>query len=330
MPSEALFVSMIPIGGVIAFLAAIAFLIGAAQDGKTAGTKADVVKHVYFYLTAFITLLIIVGAGATLLNVGMRTWVLTKADQVNDYRGTPPGLYVPSAVTAESEKSGNIPALDCTDKCAFTAADRTELQNWKQNYLSWKTAGPSSQTRATTTVAALSFLIVGVLAFWLHWRVIQKEQQQRGSGQPLVTRAIYFWAMALLGLLLSVIAGGFLLNVGLKAWLYPNAETASNTTKPVAMVSEQSGVDSIITCASACGFSADDVKLANDWKADYAAATSGTEISKSATRQSNVAMSLPFLLVGIPLFLYHWMTIRRKESSTNIPPTSQTPTITGD
>jgi hypothetical protein len=321
---------MIPIGGVIAFLAAIAFLIGAAQDGKTAGTKADVVKHVYFYLTAFITLLIIVGAGVTLLNVGMRTWVLTKADQVNDYRGTPPPLYVPTATTAETEKLGNTTILNCDDKCAFTASDKTELTNWKQNYTSWKAAGPSSQTRATTTVAALSFLIVGLLAFWFHWRVIQKEQQQRASGQPLVTRAIYFWAMALLGLLMTVIAGGFLLNVGLKAWLYPNADNSSSGSKPIAMVSEQAGVDSIIACATACGFSADDVQLANDWKADYERATGGTEISKSATRQSNVAMSLPFLLVGIPLFLYHWMTVRRKDQISDVPPTSSPAIKTGE
>jgi MFS family permease len=165
----------------------------------------------------------------------------------------------------------------------------------------------------------LSFFIVAVLAFWFHWRVIQKEQKNRADGHTLVTRAIYFWGMSLFGLLMVVIAGGFLLNVLLRTWLYPNLDTDTNT-KPAMVASQQTSVDSLINCASACGFTAEQVQLANEWKADYAEATTATEVTKTAKRQNDIAMSLPFVLVGIPLFIYHWMTVRRKQSPTDLPP----------
>lgn len=319
MTGDSFFLSLFPISGAMAFLAAIAFLIGAAQDAKTSGSKSDVVKHIYFYLTAFITLTIIVFAGAALLNVGLRSWALTKADDVNSFRGTPPPIYLSApASNPKADVLAGIVSTCTADTCTFTNQDKADVTTWQSNYQSWKQGTDASQTRATTTVTALSFLIVAALAFWFHWRIIQKEQKSRADGQPLVTRAIYFWSMSLFGLLMIVIAGGFLLNVLLRSWLYPSLDTGTNAMKPTAVASEQANIDSLISCGSACGFTEEQVQLARDWKVDYAAATSTTEVSKSAKRQSDVATSLPFVLVGIPLFFYHWRTVRRKQ--TGVPP----------
>ncbi len=313
------FGAFFPIGGGMAFLAAIALLIGAAQDAKASGSKADVVKHVYFYLTAFITLTIVVFSTVTLVNVGARSWVFTKADEVTNSRGTPPSIYLTSSADTEVKPATANTAKTCSTDCEFSEQDKLDVANWETNYRSWKDSMNLDRDRATATVTALSFLIVAVLAFWFHWRVIQKEEKNRADGHPLVTRAIYFWGMSLFGLLMIVIAGGFLLNVLLRTWLYPNLDS-STTSTPTPVVSEQASIDSLINCASACGFTDEQVQLAEEWKVDYAAATTTTEVSKTAKRQSDIATSLPFVLVGIPLFLYHWLMIRRKTSVPTPPP----------
>jgi hypothetical protein len=305
-----IFVAFIPIGGGMAFLAAVAFLIGAAQDAKQAGSKADVVKHVYFYLTAFITLLIVVFASVTLLNVGLKSWAFHKADDVANYRGTPPSFFLTSSTVQEKVQPTGLTCA--TETCTLTDADRQDLANWKQSYTDWKNQNDIQRMRATTTVVGLSFLIVGLAAFLFHWRVIQRERAKRTDGRPLVIRAIYLWSMALTGLLMLVISTGFLLNTVLRMWLYPNVDTTSNS-RPIAIISEQASVDSIITCGEKCGISNEDVSLARQWKADYTAATSGPTDMRAATRQNELATTLPFVVVGIPLFAYHWIAVRKRE-----------------
>jgi len=89
---------------------------------------------------------------------------------------------------------------------------------------------------------------------------------------------------------------------------------------------ETGAIDSIIACGSKCDISQADVQLAKDWKGDWQKYRD-LQTSNAGSAQNDLANSIPLLLVGLPLFWYHFARIRR-EGHDDTPSTLPTqPTI---
>ncbi|MFH0853145.1 MAG: DUF5671 domain-containing protein [bacterium] len=312
MPSEAIMILLLPIGGVLTVILAIALFIGAAQDNKTATSKTDIVKHIYLYLMSFVTLLTVVFSVATLLNVGVKSWILIKAEASESYDSQPPGLYLSESSEPVEAKTQST-TFTCAEGCEFTDQDLEQVGYWKSNYSNWRENTDIKNRRATATVTALSFLIVALITFIIHWRIVQKEYKSRKDGKPLVTRAIYMWTFVLVGLLMLLVSGGFLINTGLRATLYPDTYTQADY-RSTEISFDQMGVQSIVNCAEACDFTEEEVQMAEQWLVDNKEGVVDTDDTKVSKIQNEVASTTPFILVGLPLFIYHWVGVRKKKA----------------
>jgi hypothetical protein len=108
-------------------------------------------------------------------------------------------------------------------------------------------------------------------------------------------RTIYIYLFSLVGLVLVIIAGVRFIDMGLKAWVFTEADSyiQYEYERPVAI---KEGVPSETEELS------EEEKKANNEK------------RVSQQRQRDAASALAQLIIGLPLYLYHWrMASRRKD-----------------
>jgi hypothetical protein len=122
--------------------------------------------------------MVVIGC-SMLINIGLKTWVFTKADTQPQYASMP---MMPTAL----EKSGDVKTVEslvaCSDKCSLTAEQKTQLDQWLkdyqdarnseklQNFFDYKT-----QQRQSTAAQAIAFILVGLPLYLYHWVVIKKD-----------------------------------------------------------------------------------------------------------------------------------------------------------
>ncbi len=312
------------------FIMIVIFAIATVMEGKNTMRKGQVIRTLYFYLASLITLAIVVGSVVFLINLGLKAYLFPEANS-NSYYGPPSPVYLD---TTSTEASKPVPApgstiLQCTDGCSLTEAQKTNIQSWKTNYQNWKDneANPGARN-ARDAVAALSFLIVALPFFIIHFRMVQKSAREQDEDHS-VLRPTYFYFVSLSSLLMMVIAGGFLINIALKTWVFPAAgrfDDNSTQVYPTAEITsaEKGGVQSIVTCGETCGLDEETVSLAEQWSKDYDGWYAQQQ-KRSNTRQQQAASAIPYVAVGIPLFLYHWSVVRReakKNKDQVVPPPS--------
>ncbi len=322
MNSEVFFFPSIFASLGISFVALILLAVTAMHDAKQGGNKAAIVKRGYIYLVSFITLLLIGVSLINLLDLGLRSTVLTKADPMMGYYSSPPpGLYLTPASTKAEVAPAFQTNLTCDNGCTLTDAQKTDIKNWEQNYQSWQQSnGSATNRRAQSLVTPLSFLIIAGLAFLFHWRWVRKDRNEMDEASNL-TRSTYFTAMSFVWLLTLIISAGFLLNTTLRA-VIPGAEQSKVGISPMTVSStDQQAVESMVTCGEKCGLSASTIALAEQWKTDSTTWTERQNINQpSRDRQNALATELAFFIVALPLFWFHYRTawLKKKQS----PPTS--------
>ena len=117
---------------------------------------ASLIKTIYFYLVSFVTLMILIVNSAMLINLGLKTFIFTEAD---NYRYMPsPVCYAPVA------KDGAEPAKLSAEDCAKQNEDNAK--NEKNN---------RKADRQRETAENISFILVSLPLFAIHWRSARKR-----------------------------------------------------------------------------------------------------------------------------------------------------------
>lgn len=282
--------------------------------------KGTLIRSLYFYLTCLVTLGIVVGSLISLGSLSLRTWVFPDADSPVSTLGPPPIWYAPIAsdTAVAPVKEVTAPTLSCEQGCTLSESEKASLRDWSTSYSSWKQSfdNPDAQ-HARSAVSALSFLIVALPFFLIHFRIVQRDAQDPENETAI--RPIYFYFISLGALLMVVISGGMLINVALKTWVFPSASTQdtieSRSFPAQVATDEQAAIDSISACGTACGVEQDIIDQAEAWSSDYAAWSTLNNTSPD-TRQREASGALPFFIFGVPLFWYHWSMVRREAKNT--------------
>ena len=129
---------------------------------------------------------------------------------------------------------------------------------------------------------------------------------------PLI-RTIYLYLFALLGLVLLTIGGVRFVDMGLKAFIFTKAEEEQRliyqeppyTPYPVKRVEELQDEEEL---------SEEEKAAIKQWLADYKAWQEMESKTDYVTRRrhQDASLNLALILVGLPLYLYHWRIIRRE------------------
>lgn len=134
-----------------------------------------------------------------------------------------------------------------------------------------------------------------------------------------IIRTIYLYAFSLLGLILIIIAGVDFIDMGLKAFVFTQAEEQTRMYEyepPYAprkiMDHAEDGKSTIDGKLELTEEQMEDVEM---WLEDYADWKERQEkfdpiISR---RHRDASRNIAMLLVGFPLYLYHWAVIKKEE-----------------
>lgn len=286
----------------------IVFAIVAVVEGKHTQNKSKLIKQVYLYLVSILTLLISVVSIGFLINTGLKSSVLTKAEDFDRRSAMPQGLYLSSEKTEPS-------SLACTTECELSQEQKTQIESWTGDFQRWQDGQDVTARRQGDLVGSLSLLIVAVPLFVIHYRAIHKEHRQSTEAEKAdkVIRPTYFYIASFVGLGLIIVFGSMLANLLLKTYVFPKASSLDTSQNYPMGLTETSGITTIKNCADTCGLSTETVTAANEYETAYA---EWQDRDQSSGRfQSQLALDLAYLLVAIPLFWYHWVMIRRENRS---------------
>jgi dolichol kinase len=133
-----------------------------------------------------------------------------------------------------------------------------------------------------------------------------------------IVRTIYLYLFALLGLILVIIGGVKLIDLGLKVFIFKEADILIPPYPPVPPVadlnpSEKATKEKI----EKLEVTEEEKKSLQSWLIEYQRwqeFQSKIDYVKSE-RQKTAANSLAFIIVGLPIYLYHWSLIRKEKNS---------------
>ncbi len=122
--------------------------------------RRELIRTIYLYLFSLVGLTLVVIGSVRLVDLGLKTFVFTKADQI---------LIYPAYPRTEAPLPDSQKALSPEDE-----------EKFKQEQLKYEKESRASQ-RQRETSTSLAFLMVGIPLFWYHWRLIQKSKENNSG-----------------------------------------------------------------------------------------------------------------------------------------------------
>jgi hypothetical protein len=136
---------------------------------------------------------------------------------------------------------------------------------------------------------------------------------------PALTRSLYLYVAAFVGLMLLTVGGVRLVDLGLKVALFPAAEQEMrgySMPPPMTMAPERHGGP------READMTPEEREAWRAWLEENR--RQQEEMARvdpvASRRQREASRSLALILIGLPLYLYHWRTIRREQRLRREPP----------
>jgi len=133
--------------------------------------KHSLVRTIYLYLFALIGLVLLIIGAVNFIDMGLKAYVFTKADdQEKIYGVRPPAPYNLEKIEDLAESEG---ATELTEQ------ERALIRDWLVEYEEWQ----DEESRIDTVVSGrhreasnnLAMIIVGLPLFLYHWGIIKRE-----------------------------------------------------------------------------------------------------------------------------------------------------------
>lgn len=146
--------------------------------------KHPLVRTIYLYLFTLVGLALISFGAVRLVNVGLKLFVFTKADdQYHDMRKPP--LIMPRPFGEEITEEDFVAAIEkCEEQCELNEIQQRQLSNWLRDYRDWQNQPKvdfKMQQRQRESASALAAIIVGLPLYLYHWGIIRKEKHTTQS-----------------------------------------------------------------------------------------------------------------------------------------------------
>jgi len=127
--------------------------------------KAKLIKTIYLYLIAAVSLLFVAIGAGTLLNTGLKYYIFPAAEKRSYY-----------------ECNQQPPISPVISKEGTTEVQKTQIdellkdyENWKENQSGDKCINP---TRQNKIIDALTMIIIALPILLIHWKLIRKGKEE--------------------------------------------------------------------------------------------------------------------------------------------------------
>ena len=134
-------------------------------------TKAKLIKTIYLYLVAAVSLLFVAIGSGILLNTGLKFYLFPDAEKKSYYEcNNPPptSMSIPSKEGATEEQKAQLDVL------------LKDYENWKENSTGEKCVKPARQNKL---VDAITMVIIALPICLFHWRLIRKEKEEKEANE---------------------------------------------------------------------------------------------------------------------------------------------------
>ena len=139
--------------------------------------KTSVIRTVYLYLFALVGLTLIVIGAVGFLQMGLKMYVFTQADQDQYLRHVrPPTLPVKAPQITETENGEPTTAKGTVE---LSEEQKTAINNWIEDYKKWQEekekTDPITSDRHQDASRYLALILIGAPLYAYHWRIIRKS-----------------------------------------------------------------------------------------------------------------------------------------------------------
>lgn len=131
------------------------------------------IRTVYLYLFSLVGLVMMIIAGVSFIDMALRTFVFTQADeQERLFQKQPP---LPHGIERVEELK--------QPQSSLSEAEKATVSQWLEDYRRWQNESdridPVTAQRQRKASTNLAMIIVGAPLFLYHWSVIRKEAKGR-------------------------------------------------------------------------------------------------------------------------------------------------------
>lgn len=134
-----------------------------------------------------------------------------------------------------------------------------------------------------------------------------------------LVRKIYLYLFALIGLILMVIAGVQIINLGLKVFIFTQIEKQDSSYQKMSPCGpfSQEKVASLSVATTPVQLTEDEKVQMKNWLANYKIweEEQKTIDPITANRQRTASDALAMLIIGLPLYFYHWRVIKKETAN---------------
>ncbi len=149
----------------------------------------------------------------------------------------------------------------------------------------------------------LSILIIVILVIvgLIYLLRDDKASNSMQMSKTQIIKTVYFYLVSLIALMMVIFSTADLINLGLKIWVFPKADQQEYREPP---------------CKYMISHAPEKVETQETYEARLAECEANRmdpEEAQAIRNQKDAVRDISFLFVGIPLFLYHWIIIRREQ-----------------
>lgn len=135
--------------------------------------KNPFIRTIYLYLFTLIGLALVVIGSAGLVNLGLRSFIFTKADE--EERVTSKTVFY-SPLSVEKATS-----LSEGEEVLLTEEERAAVKRWISDYKEWEEKDKNRDyvgaRRSRDVSQNLAFILVGLPLYLFHWNLIKKDRE---------------------------------------------------------------------------------------------------------------------------------------------------------
>lgn len=133
----------------------------------------SILRTIYLYFFSALGLILVIIGGVRFIDMGLKTFIFTKADEELKYYYSIPAPPIPvEKITQLSEKDQTL-----------TDEEKKLLRNYLEEYQKIKEQrekiDPLTSRRQRDASINLSLIIVGLPLYLYHWRIVKKENKKK-------------------------------------------------------------------------------------------------------------------------------------------------------
>ncbi len=137
--------------------------------------KHPLIRTIYLYLFTIVGLALLVAGGVRFIDMGLKTFVFTKADEPQRIQQKFYGSMPIAAPLTKVESAQNDEKL--------TEDERATLKQWLEDYKKWEEESSKidyvASDRQREAAINLAMIIVGLPLYFYHWTLIKRETKEK-------------------------------------------------------------------------------------------------------------------------------------------------------